>query len=82
MGIEKMTIYFGPAPKPRRRLGDQCRDREGKTWEAVAKMTRDHRFGPCYLSDGRGGSVLEWLCEDGRKRDRKPRGAKNIKRRF
>jgi len=78
MGIEKMTIYFGPTPKPRRRLGDRCRDRDGKVWETVEKITRNG----FHLSDGRGGSVLEWLCEDGRKRDRKPHGAKNIKRRY
>lgn len=78
MGVQRMTLYFGPAPKPRRRLGDRCRDRDGKIWKASAKTTK-HRDGTVsYVSNGRGNFVLEWVCEDGRRRDRRPPGAKDV----
>lgn len=63
----------GPARRPRRRLGDRCKDRDGNTWIVKQVYSQVH-----------GGFLAGhyyWQCEqDGRRKDRRPFKAEDLPR--
>lgn len=76
--IDRMTLYFGPAPPRRSQPGDVVIDKQGVKWTCHVETMMDP-FLRQRVQVRRGGRYgIEWRSEDGCIVSRKPHGAKRI----